>query len=59
MYIVRGNNIDVDKVWSIFLNHPVLCVDINESGIIFAGLASGDVVAIEISSGNVVQLGVH
>ncbi len=57
--MVRRNSNEIDKVWEMFLQHPVLSVDMNENGIVFAGLASGDVVAVELSSGNTFPLGTH
>jgi WD40 repeat protein len=53
------NNAELNKVFDIFLQHPVLCVDFSENGIIFAGLASGDVLAVELQTSNVVVLGNH
>jgi WD40 repeat protein len=57
LYIVTNN--DVNKVWDIFLHHPVLSLDFSADGIIFAGLASGDVVAVELQTSSVVALGNH
>lgn len=31
----------VSRLWEMFLQHPVLCADFNDDGIVFAGLASG------------------
>jgi WD40 repeat protein len=50
---------EVNKAWQLFLNHPVLCIDFNPDGILLAGLASGDVVAIEMKSSKTVVLGSH
>lgn len=42
-----------------FLQHPVLCCDINEDNILFAGLATGDIAAISLKDNQVVRLGAH
>jgi hypothetical protein len=50
-YMVKqsnGGNIEVEKVWEMFLQQPVLCCDLNDSNILFAGLATGDIAAIRL-----------
>jgi hypothetical protein len=50
---------ELEKAWQIFLQHPILCCDINENNIAFAGLASGDVVAVNMANSAIVHLGCH
>jgi len=57
-YLIKSNG-DVDKAWQIFLQHPIICCDINENNIAFAGLASGDVVAVSLENSSIVCLGAH
>lgn len=61
LYKVNTNSTihEVGKACEFFLHHPVLSVDFGGNGILIAGLASGDVVAVEIQSGNYIQLGAH
>lgn len=57
--IYAVSNGELNKVWEAYLHHPVLCIDMNEHAIIFAGLASGDVLAVDIQSNQVIVLGNH
>jgi WD40 repeat protein len=57
-YMIKPNG-DVDKVWQIFLQHPVLCCDINENNVVFGGLATGDVVAVSLENSGICHLGRH
>lgn len=59
MVTTSSSTQEVTKVCEFFLHHPVLCVDFSNNGMLFAGLASGDVVVIEIQSGNYMPLGTH
>jgi mRNA export factor len=60
LYMVSNNSsAELNKVFEVFLHHPVLCADFSGSGLLFAGLASGDVLVIEIQSGNYMSLGNH
>lgn len=51
-YIVKPSHsgVEIEKAWSMFLQHPVLCCDINENNILFAGLATGDIAAIRLEN---------
>lgn len=49
----------VERLWEMFLQHPVLCADFNEEGIVFAGLASGEIVAVQCLNSQSTTLGTH
>ncbi len=60
LYMISNNvSFELNKIFEVFLHHPVLCADFNDSGLLFAGLASGDVLVIEIKSGSYMSLGNH
>ena len=59
MYCLNNNNSELAKGHEYFLEHPVLCMDINPNGCLFAGLASGDVVGVNISTGQKTTVATH
>lgn len=61
LYMVTTNTStpDLVKAYEFFLHHPVLCVDFSSNGMLLAGLASGEIVVIDIQSGNCMMLGTH
>lgn len=54
-----NNQEEVNRVWQMFLGHPVLCVDFGDNGILYAGLASGDVLAIDLEGKRAMNMGAH
>lgn len=42
-----------------FLQHPVLCCDINRDKIMFVGMSTGDVAAIKMENNQLVRMGGH
>ena len=54
-----NSSIEVEKAWSIFLQHPVLCCDITSDKMLFAGLATGDIAAVKMESSEVGRIGFH
>jgi hypothetical protein len=46
IYQINRNGTEVSKVWEFFVEHPIICIDINLDRVVFAGLASGDVIAV-------------
>lgn len=42
-----------------FLQHPVLCCDINPNNVLLAGLATGDIAAISLENSQVHRVGGH
>ena len=54
-----NNNEDIVRIWEIFLEHPVFSIDISADGVVFAGIATGDVVAVNIGNNGTAILGKH
>lgn len=59
IYQINRNGTEVSKVWEFFVEHPIICIDINLDRVVFAGLASGDVIAVQIATGGIIHLGIH
>jgi WD40 repeat protein len=47
------------KLKEFYLGHPVLAIDFADEAIAVAGLASGELIALELSTGSTIQLGMH
>lgn len=63
-YVIKGSNhssssIDVELAWSMFLQHPVLCCDIHPDSILFVGMATGDIAAINLQNNDIARIGGH
>jgi WD40 repeat protein len=60
-YLVKGgmSSVQIDLGWEIFLQHPVLCCDINPEKVMFAGLATGDIAAIQMEKSSIARVGYH
>ena len=55
----QGSSGDVVKGWDIFLQHPVLSVDMNPDKIMFAGMATGDIAAVDMKNNSIGRIGGH
>ena len=55
----NNNSVEVDMAWSTFLQHPILSIDLSSNHIIFAGLATGDIAAVKMETGEVARVGSH
>lgn len=42
-----------------FLSHPVLCCDIHPDNILLIGMATGDIVAINLADSQMMRVGGH
>lgn len=61
VYGVSSDNFGgkVNKLWDMFLQHPVLCLDYDHNGVAFAGLASGEIVAVQCQNSQATTIGNH
>ena len=60
VYIPNSSStFEVQRGWEMFLNHPVLCCDIHQDHIAFAGLANGDILCVNMPDNQVMLLGKH
>lgn len=41
------------------MGHPVLAIDLADETVAIVGLASGELMALELTSGSIVPLGMH
>ena len=57
-YMIKDGR-DVDRMFQIFLEQPVISVDVNSQSIAFVGLTSGHVAAIDLQQSRVQVLGKH
>jgi len=60
MYEIEGSSSKfLVKKWDFYFHHPVIAMDNNPDGIVFAGLANGQIGCVDISSKNAISLGSH
>lgn len=45
--------------WHFFFKHPVICIDVSPDNVLFAGLVTGEVVAVKMGTNDQVRLGSH
>lgn len=57
IYSYSGN--EYTKVKEFYLDHPILAIDFADETIAVVGLASGDLIALELSTGSMIKLGMH
>ena len=50
---------EIELVWNMFLHHPLLCCDIHPENILFVGLATGDIAAINLGDNSTIRVGRH
>lgn len=57
--IKKGSSEEIEIPFKIFLEHPIISVTIGKNNIAFAGLSTGDIVAVDLSNSQCQQIGVH
>ena len=59
-FVTTGANKLLDKKWECYFEHPVLSCDITPQMLVIAGLATGEIVLVDMAnSNNKVLLGSH
>ena len=61
-YTISTNNsstFEVKLAWCYFFHHPVLTIDVTPDNVLFAGLATGDIAAIQMVNNEITKLGQH
>lgn len=54
-----GSSKQINKQWEYFFQHPVLSCDITSQMFVIAGLASGEIVMVDMNTNNSLTLGSH
>ena len=57
--VMQGNSAEINLIQKSFFKHPVLSIDISSDNILFAGLATGEVVKTKMETNEITKLGSH